>query len=448
MKFGHKMVIGLIIGVVLGVVINVMLGGLLPTAPEWMKLVYFQQNTTANYGNALLMICNTLGEMFLRLLGMIVVPLIFVSITLSVAGLGNLKRLRKIGGYTILYYFVTTALAVLVGMILVNLIRPGVNAHVNMGGLPPMAATGQAPSVLETIVRIIPLNIVDALAKTDILQIVFFSIVLGVAMGMLKTRYNRWMNLLNEANEIVRLVVMWILNLIPFGVCFLLARAIGRSGMALFAPLARYIATVLTGLGIHMFIVLPILLLVFGKMNPLKAFRGLSDTIATAFSTASSSATLPVNIKDCTENLKAPRHIVNFVLPLGATVNMDGTALYEAVAAIFIAQAYGVNLTMGQQFIIFITATLAAVGAAGIPQAGLFTMVVVLKSVGLPLEGVGLILAVDNILDMCRTTVNTLGDAFGTVIVARLAGEAGQDTLGDTDMEVNVDIMGSAGKVD
>jgi len=202
-----------------------------------------------------------------------------------------------------------------------------------------------------------------------------------------------------------------------------MSRAVGKAGIDIIKPLAKYMGTVLAGLGIHALVVLPLILWIFGRMNPLKAFKGVSEAIATAFSTASSSTTLPVTIKNCIDNLKVPRRIVNFVLPIGATINMDGTALYEAVAAIFIAQAYGIDLTISQQLIIVITATFAAVGAAGIPQAGLFTMVIVLKTVGLPLEGIAIILAVDNILDMCRTSVNVLGDAFGSVVVMRMTGE-------------------------
>ncbi|MCD4784722.1 MAG: dicarboxylate/amino acid:cation symporter [Candidatus Eremiobacteraeota bacterium] len=422
MKFGHKIAIGLVAGFILGVIIHSLIGDICPTSPSWVKAAYYMQHPSAKIGRYMFIFCNTAGEIFLRLIRMIVIPLIFVSITLAVAELGDLRKLRKIGVVTILYFMGTTSLAVILGMILVNVIKPGVNTSLN---ITTFAATtpGISTSLLDAVIKIVPDNIFEALANPDILQIVFFGIILGAAIGMLGEKCRTILKLLHDLNHVINLIVKWILFFLPLGVLFLIARAFGQFGLGVISPLAKYMATVLTGLGIHLLIILPAVLWLLGKMNPLKAFEGLGDTMATAFSTSSSSATLPVNIRDCTENLGVPRRIANFVLPLGATINMDGTALYEAVAAIFIAQAYGLNLTITEQLTIFIVAILAAVGAAGIPQAGLFTIVIVLKSVNLPVEGIGLILAVDSILDMCRTTVNVLGDSFGTVVVARLTGE-------------------------
>lgn len=428
MKFGHKIAIGLIVGFILGVIIHSLVGNISPTSPSWVKAAHYMQHPSAKIGRYMFVFCDTMGEIFLRLIRMIVIPLIFVSITLSVAELGDIRKLRKIGIVTILYFMGTTFLAVILGMILVNIIKPGVNTSLNMSAF-TSTTPGVSTSLLNTLKKIVPDNIFEALAKPDILQIVFFGIVLGAAMGMLREKCRTILNFLHDFNRIIHLIVRWILYFLPLGVLFLIARAFGQFGLGVISPLAKYMATVLTGLGIHLLIILPVVLWLFGKMNPLKAFEGLGDTMATAFSTSSSSATLPVNIRNCTENLGVPRRIVNFVLPLGATINMDGTALYEAVAAIFIAQAYGLNLTITEQLTIFIVAILASVGAAGIPQAGLFTIVIVLKSVNLPIEGIGLILAVDSILDMCRTTVNVLGDSFGTVVVARLTGETTKKEL-------------------
>jgi len=432
LKFGYKIAIGLIVGFILGILIHTLMGPITPTSPEWVKAVHYMQNPSARIGKYLFVFCDSMGEIFLRLIRMIVIPLIFVSITLAVAELGDIRRLRKIGLFTILYFMGTTFLAVILGMILVNIIKPGVNTSLGISTI-STSTTGINTSLIDTLIKIVPDNIFESLTKPDILQIVFFGIILGAAMGMLREKCRTILNFLHELNRLIHLIVRWILYFLPLGVLFLIARAFGQFGLGVISPLAKYMATVLTGLGIHLLIILPVVLWLFGKMNPFKAFEGLGDTMATAFSTSSSSATLPVNIRNCTENLGVPRRIVNFVLPLGATINMDGTALYEAVAAIFIAQAYGLNLTITEQLTIFIVAILAAIGAAGIPQAGLFTIVIVLKSVNLPVEGIGLILAVDSILDMCRTTVNVLGDSFGTVVVARLTGETPRKELQEAD---------------
>jgi Na+/H+-dicarboxylate symporter len=426
LKFSHKIAIGLLTGLGLGILANYMMGGVRPDTLYWIKKVHFAGSPVANAGSMMLSMFNALGDLFLRIIQMVIVPLIFVSVTLSVANLGDVRKLKKIGGYTLAYYFVTTGIAVLIGIIMADIFSPGVDAGLKTS-LVTGIGDGKTPSIIQTLIRIVPDNIFMAMANSEIIQVVFFSTFFGVALGMMKNSFKNLIKILEELNDLVVLIISWIIKLVPFGVCFLLARAIGQSGIELIAPLARYLGTVMTGLGIHILIVLPLLLILFGKMNPLKAFRGLSDTIATAFSSASSSVALPVNIQNCTENLGVPRRIVDFVLPLGISLNKNGTALYQAIAAIFIAQAYGIHLDLNQQIIIFITATLASIAAAGIPQAGLFTMIIVLRSAGLPLEGIGLIMAVDNILDMCRTTVNSLGNSFGSVIVARLSGETDEE---------------------
>ena len=224
-------------------------------------------------------------------------------------------------------------------------------------------------------------------------------------------------------NTVMMKITDWIMRLAPFGVFALMAHTIGSMGLSVIKPLIVYMVTVVLGLAIHACITLPILLKIFGKYSPLKFIRDVFSAVATAFSTASSAATLPITMDCLQENTGVSNKVASFVLPLGATVNMDGTALYEAVAAMFIAQVYGIDLNIGQQMIIMLMATLASIGAAAIPGAGLVTMVIVLKAVNLPLEGIGMILAVDRILDMCRTTVNVWGDACGAVIIARLEGE-------------------------
>lgn len=362
------------------------------------------------------------GDIFIRLLKMIIIPLILASMVAGIVSLGDVRKLGRIGLRTFIYYTATTLLAVLVGLILVNVIRPG--ARVKMG-LEKEAELAQreTPSVVSIVKDIVPENVLAAMAQDKVLSIIFFSIILGVAISSIGEK-GRGLALLFEAfSGVMMKITGWIMRLAPFGVFALMAYTIGSMGLSVIKPLILYMATVIVGLGIHAIVTLPALLSVFGRYSPLKFIRDVFSAVATAFSTASSAATLPITM-DCVEkNAGVSNKVASFVLPLGATVNMDGTALYEAVAAMFIAQAYGIDLTIWQQVIIMLTATLASIGAAAIPGAGLVTMVIVLKAVNLPLEGIGMILAVDRLLDMLRTAVNVWGDACGTVVVARLEGD-------------------------
>ncbi len=268
----------------------------------------------------------------------------------------------------------------------------------------------------------IPSNIFRALAQDKVLSTILFSILLGSALHATREKSAPLMDLFDAFNEVMMKLTQWIMALAPLGVLALMATTVGKVGLSVFRPLALYMATVVAGLGIHACIVLPLLLGFLGRVSLRGFFKSMVPALATAFSTASSAATMPLTMECLEKKARIPNQVVSFVIPLGATVNMDGTALYEAVAAIFIAQAYGIHLTLPQQLIVSLTATLASIGAAAIPGAGLVTMVIVLKAVNLPLEGIGMILAVDRILDMCRTTVNVWGDACGSAIVARLEG--------------------------
>lgn len=268
--------------------------------------------------------------------------------------------------------------------------------------------------------EMVPSNIFKALAEDKVLPTIFFSILLGSTLATTKDKSGPLISLFDALNEVMMKLTEWIMALAPLGVFALMATTVGKMGLSVFKPLALYMLTVLAGLGVHAFLVLPSLLRFLGLFSPWTFFKAMLSALATAFSTASSAATLPVTMECLEKNAKVPNEVVSFVVPLGATVNMDGTALYEAVAAIFIAQAYGITLTLPQQLTVSLTATLASIGAAAIPGAGLVTMVIVLKAVNLPLEGIGMILAVDRILDMCRTTVNVWGDACGSAVIARM----------------------------
>jgi len=333
------------------------------------------------------------GDMFIRLLKAIIIPLILASMVAGIVSLGDARKLGRIGLRTFIYYTATTTLAVGVGLILVNLMKPGIGVDIGT----------------ETAV--------------DLSGGEIFSLLLGIAISSVGEKGKPLVTLFKAFNTVMMKITDWIMRLAPFGVFALMAHTIGSMGLSVIKPLIAYMATVVLGLTIHACVTLPILLKTLGKYSPLKFIKDVFSAVATAFSTASSTATLPITMDCLQENSGISNKVTSFVLPLGATVNMDGTALYEAVAAMFVAQAYGIDLSIGQQLIIMLTATLASIGAAAIPGAGLVTMVIVLKAVNLPLEGIGMILAVDRIIDMFRTAVNVWGDACGAAVVARLEGE-------------------------
>jgi len=361
------------------------------------------------------------ADLFIRLLRMVVVPLVVASLITAAAGLDT-RYLGRLGVITLIYYTATTLLAAGLGLVIVNLVDPGVGVVLQDTQAPEEIRRREPPTFADLLRNLIPANPIDALARTDMLQIISFSLIVGVALNIMGDRAQAIKGFVGEVLELSMVIVRWVLYLLPVGVALLLARTIGQAGGEVFVPLAKYMGAVLGGLAIHGLIVLPLLVWVLGGVPPWRFLAGISNAMITALSTSSSAATLPVTMRTVERELKVPGYISRFCIPIGATVNMDGTALYEAVAALFIAQASGMQLGFTQQLVVLFTATLAAIGAAGIPSAGLFTMVIVLQSVGLPLEGIGLILAVDRILDMFRTMVNVEGDAGGAVILTNIVG--------------------------
>jgi Na+/H+-dicarboxylate symporter len=374
-----------------------------------------------------------MGSLFLNALNMIIVPLIVTSIVSGMAGIGSAENMGRLGLKTILYYITTSLLAILVGLVLANLIEPGVGANLGLKepaeGLAKAMQEHSSGSVWETIlgivVRMVPANPVRAMVDGEMLQIIVFCILFGAFLARVPDPYRTQMTILFEAGfRIMMKLTHFIIFFAPIGIFGLVTKMVGTAGLGVFRDLGVYAITVVAGLLVHACITLPAVLLLVGRgVRPLKHLKAMAAALLTAFSTSSSSATLPLTIECVEENAGVSNKVSSFVLPLGATVNMDGTALYECVAAMFIAQAYGVELDFGRQFLVVVTALLASIGAAGIPMAGLVMMVVILKAVGLPLEGVGLILAVDRILDMCRTTVNVWSDSCGAVVIARSEGE-------------------------
>jgi len=390
----------IIVGIVIGIVVGSVLGWFLGERIMWAGMI---------------------GKLFLNALKMIVVPLIVTSMITGVTSLGDIRRLGRTGAKTIAYYLVTTGISVAIGIILVNIIEPGVGATAAPDGA-EMHRPGEY-SIFDVILGMIPPNIIKAMSETKVLPLIFFSLVFGGIVTTMGEKGKPLRDFFESANAAIMKFVHLIMLFAPIGIFGLIAGRFAEAGGAGFADdlmkLGKYFITVVIGLSIHAVIVLPVILKWFGKRNPVKYFGNMAQALLTAFSTASSSATLPVTM-ECVEEKNGVSHkSSSFVLPLGATINMDGTALYEAVAAIFIAQLYGIDLTIGQQIIIFVTANLAAIGAAGIPEAGLVTMVMVLESVGLPIEGIAMILAIDWFLDRFRTTVNVWGDSVGAALIAQ-----------------------------
>ena len=360
-----------------------------------------------------------IGELFLNGLKMVVLPLITVSIANSILNMKSLERFKRIGIKTFLYYTLTTSIAVGIGIITVILLKPG--EGISLKTETPFQKEVNF-SIHDLIVNLLPPNIFEALAEFNVLPIIVATILLSLAI--LSVEWKRELQLhrlISELDIALLKLTEWIIKFAPIGIFSLIASKIASMGGAetivpVLYSLGKYVLTVLIALLIHAFVVLPTVYYVFTKKNPYFYIGKVKEALLTAFATASSSATLPVTLKSVTA-AGVKRTVAEFTLPLGATINMDGTALYEAVAVVFLAEAYGIDLSMGQYLIIFLTATLAAIGAAGIPEAGLVTMVLVLQSVGVPQEGVGLILAVDWFLDRCRTAVNVLGDTIGAAIV-------------------------------
>ncbi|MBL7972661.1 MAG: dicarboxylate/amino acid:cation symporter [Prolixibacteraceae bacterium] len=367
-----------------------------------------------------------MGVIFLRGLNMVVVPLILSSIISGVASIGSGTNLGRLGAKTLSYYILTSLIAILIGLLFVNLLQPGVGA--NLGNAETVNSLPTAGnSVSDILVRIIPDNIFDAMSKGQILPVIFFAILFGAFITQIPAKKQEFLvNLFDSVFEVMMKITMFIIRFTPLGVFAIVSKEVAKNSGSLgniAGSLGIYMLTVLISLIVHGGIILPLSVKIIGKANPYKHFRNMAAPLLTAFSTSSSNAALPLSMEATEHKNGVSSKITSFTLPLGATINMNGTALYECVAVIFIAQAYGINLSIGQQAIVVVTALLAAIGSAGIPMAGLVMMTIVLTAVNLPLEGVGLILAVDRILDMSRTTINVWGDTCAAVIIAKSEGE-------------------------
>ncbi len=376
-----------------------------------------------------------LGTIFIRLLRMVIVPLVMSSIIVGVAGVSDAKNLGRLGLKTFAYYTLTSLMAIIVGLMLTNLIRPGVGVEIPMTETYTSESLEKPGSVFDIVIRMIPINPVAAASEGDMLGIIFFSLFFGFAMARISAAHrDKVLPLVNSFFHIMMRVTEEIIRLAPIGVIGLIVTAFNRTvdptqedPLSLFRAVGMYFGTIGIGLTIHILVVLPIIYYLFTKRSPAKLFGQMASALTTAFSTSSSSATLPVTMECIENNVGVSNKISSFVLPMGATINMDGTALYECAGVLFIAQVLGIDLSITQQLVVVITALLASIGAAGIPSAGLVMIFIVLDAVGIEGEMVGVIvgtmLAIDRPLDMYRTAVNVFSDSVGTAVIAHSEGE-------------------------
>ena len=406
-------------GIVLGVLAGLISGD---TAEVWAGVTF---DSLYDY----------IGTLFLNALKMLIVPLIATSIISGVAGLGGPGSLGRLGGKTVLYYLVTSTIAILVGLTIVNLVQPGILNGVPVRELLDFQAnsdqvaarvSGAQGGVAEVFLRMFPPNIVKAAAEGQMLGVIVFCILFGYFISRVaKARRELVTNFVQACFEAMMGVTRFVMRFAPVGVFGLVASVVADVGLGAARPLVVFSITVLAALAVHFLVVMPLILFFVARVNPLRHYRAMAPALLTAFSTASSSATLPITMRCVEDNACVSSRTTGFVLPLGATVNMDGTALYECVAVIFIAQAFGVDLTFGVQFTIVVTALLTSIGVAGVPAASFVAIAVILGAVGLPVEAIGVLFVFDRILDMSRTAVNVFGDSCGAVTIARLEGETG-----------------------
>lgn len=362
-----------------------------------------------------------LGQMFIRAMQMLVVPLVFFSIADGCRNMGDTKTLGKVGIRIVLFYLLTTALAIIIALSLASLINPGKGMNMELGSNEFKMDTGEKTSMKDTLLNMIPTNPIEALAKGDMLQIIIFAVIVGLLIAGMEDRMETLGNIITEMNDLMMSMTMAVMKLAPIGVFFLIARTFSNLGYDVILSMLSYMISVILGLAFQLLIVYMLLLTIFVRVNPFSFLKKFFPVMTFAFSTASSNATVPLNIQSL-EDIGVDKKISSFTIPLGATINMDGTAIMQGVAVVFIANAYGIDLSLNDYMTVILTATIASVGTAGIPSVGLVTLSMVLSSAGLPVEGIAMIMGIDRILDMARTAINTTGDASGTMIVANSVG--------------------------
>ncbi len=411
-------------------------------ALHWQILIALALGVIAGYfssdssiaGVSLLSIYEFVGQLFLNALKMLIIPLIASSIAIGVAGLGNSNSLGTLGLKTLAFYVLTISTAILAGLIIVNLVQPGIVDGQPAGDLLALTAStedvqakiagrglGEIPQI---ILRAVPSNIVAAVAANEMLALIFFSGLFGYFMSQIQHELAETLyRFTNGVFETMILITHWVMKFAPYGVFGLVAAVVAKTGFGAARPLVTFSLAVVAALLFHTLVTLPSLVRFVGKVSPLRLFQAVAPALLTAFSTASSAATLPINMSNLEGRAGVPNKYTSFVLPLGATVNMNGTALYECMAAMFIAQAYGLDLSFTTQFLICTIALITSIGVAAVPSASLVAIAIILTAIGLPIEALAVLLVFDRLLDMLRTTTNVFGDACCAVIVARLQGE-------------------------
>lgn len=396
MKLTTKILIGLGLGAMTGLILNIFSPELFTVLDKFLF--------------------TPLGKIFINLISMLVVPIVLFSIILGTAGLGDPKKLGRIGFKTVSFFLTTTAIAISVGLTLAYLIKPGLMGEFDTSGAEFKAE--EAPPVSETFLNLIPANPFEALTTGNMLQVIVFALFIGIALTALGEKTKGILNLIEQGNEIMMYLVGLVMKFAPYGTFGLIATAIGSQGIDAIKAMGVYMIVVVLALVVHALITYGSSVYLIGKKNPFWFFKQFSPAMGVAFSTSSSNATLPVSMETAQKNLRVPESVSSFVQPLGATINMDGTAIMQGVATVFIAQVYGADLTMAELLTVVLTAVLASIGTAGVPGVGLIMLAMVLQSVGLPVEGIGLILGIDRLLDMARTAVNITGDAACALIVS------------------------------
>ena len=404
--------ISLLIGALFGVVIH-----------YWVPSSYIKDTVIVEG------VLYVVGQGFIRLMQMLVVPLVFCSLICGSMAIGDTKTLGKVGVKTIGFYLVTTALAVCVALGSALLINPGRGLDMDAVQKGTVSSTTEATSLVDTLLNIIPKNPVQSMANGDMLPIIVFALFVGIMLAKLGTRGSVVANFFSQFNDVMMEMTMAIMKVAPIGVFCLIARTFATVGFSAFAPMLKYMGNVTLALAIQCLIVYQILLFVFTRLNPFKFIKKFLPVMGFAFSTATSNATIPMSIDTLSKKMGVSKQISSFTIPLGATINMDGTSIMQGVAVIFIAQAYGIPLTIGNLATVVVTATLASIGTAGVPSVGLVTLAMVLNSVGLPTEGIALIMGIDRILDMIRTAVNITGDAVCTTIVCHQEGSLNREVF-------------------
>jgi DAACS family dicarboxylate/amino acid:cation (Na+ or H+) symporter len=398
-RLTRQIVIAMLAGIVLGVLLN-----RLGTA-AWLQLVVVDG------------LLKVVGSVFVAALKMMVVPLVLVSLVVGVTALSDLKTLGRIGVKALALYLATTAIAVTIALTLAGVVGPG--QGFDAGHTTASFSGKQAPALTQVLIDLVPTNPVAALAEGNMLQIIVFALLFGIAVTMAGARGRQVLNLFTDLNAVIMHMVEWLMRLAPYGVFALITRTFATQGLDILLPLAAYFLTLTAALAIQLFGTYPLLLRVLGSLNPLVFLKKMRDPAAFAFSTASSGATIPVTLHTVEHKMGVNSSVASFTVPMGATINMDGTAMMQGVATVFIANVYGVDLSLTDYLLVVLTATLASVGTAAVPGVGLVTLAMVLGQVGLPVEGIALVIGVDRLLDMLRTATNVTGDCAVSCIVAK-----------------------------